>query len=277
MLTAAGDREATLPRPTVYHIPVCPYCQRIEIALGLKGVRDRVDFCPVDITKPRDPALLAKTRGSTTLPVLETEDGHIVKESLVILRWVEDVFPERPLRQRDPWRHAVENMLIALEGELASAGYKMVRNQDRARRGALEDALLAAYGKVDRFLREHAPEGPWLFEDFGLAETVFAPIFQRFWFLDYYERLTLPAELERVARWQAACREHPAAAQTSREEVVKTYYDYAKGAANAGLLPGRTRSSFAVEPHWSARPWPPADKYGTSATDAELGLLGRPA
>jgi glutathione S-transferase len=42
-----------------------------------------------------------------------------------------------------------------------------------------------------------------------------------------------------------------------------------------GLLPGRTRSSFVFEPHWSKRPWPPRDKYGTSATDEELGLLPR--
>ena len=29
---------------TVYHIPVCPFCQRIEILLTLKGVRDQVEF-----------------------------------------------------------------------------------------------------------------------------------------------------------------------------------------------------------------------------------------
>jgi len=38
------------------------------------------------------------------------------------------------------------------------------------------------------------------------------------------------------------------------------------------LLPGRARSSFVFEPDWPARPWPPRDKYGHAANDAELGL-----
>jgi glutathione S-transferase len=54
---------------------------------------------------------------------------------------------------------------------------------------------------------------------------------------------------------------------------VKVYYDYAKNVGNGGLVEGRTRSSFAFEPSWRDRPWPPRDKYGVSATDAELGLV----
>ena len=58
----------------------------------------------------------------------------------------------------------------------------------------------------------------------------------------------------------------------SREEVVKAYDDYAKGKGNGALPPGRRVSSFVFAPHWRTRPWPPRDKYGHSATDAELGL-----
>jgi glutathione S-transferase len=54
---------------------------------------------------------------------------------------------------------------------------------------------------------------------------------------------------------------------------VKLYYDYAKGAGNGALLPGRTLSSFTFSPDWRSRPWPPADKCQHAATDAELGLL----
>ncbi|MBW6475583.1 MAG: hypothetical protein K0A95_00690 [Chromatiales bacterium] len=61
-----------------------------------------------------------------------------------------------------------------------------------------------------------------------------------------------------------------------KEAIVKLYYDYAKGAGNGALLPGRQLSSFALEPHWRSRPWPPQDKYGQSASDRELGLVGGP-
>ena len=260
---------------TVFHIPVCPFSQRLEILLALKDLRDAVAFRVVDITVPRPAWLLAKTGGGTALPILETEDGRIIKESLVILRYLEDRFPAPPIAQADPYRRAVEAMLIAREGAFATAGYRFVMNQDAAQRDGLRAEMLAQYRGLDAFLAEHSPDGTFLFEEFGLAETVFTPLFMRFWFLDFYEDFELPDEpgLARVRRWREACLAHPAARQVTREQIVKLYYDYSKGAGNGALLPGRSRSSFAFEPHWSERPWPPRDKYGVTATDRELGLL----
>ncbi|MBF9233144.1 glutathione S-transferase family protein [Microvirga alba] len=262
-------------KPIVYHIPVCPFCQRIEILLNLKGHPDAVEFRVVDITKPRDPELLQKTRGTTALPVLETADGRILKESLVILQYLDETVPGVQQRRADPFQHAVERMLIAKEGPLISAGYAFVMNQDRDALHSHQERLLRSFSQIDDFLREHSPQGDFLFSDFGLAEAVFTPIFMRFWFLEYYEGFDLPAngEFERVRRWRQACLAHPAAQQTSREEILKLYYDYALGAGNGALLPGRTRSSFVFEPHWKTRPWPPADKYGQPASDEALGLL----
>jgi glutathione S-transferase len=78
--------------PTVWHIPICPFCQRLEVLLELKGLRaagradEPVRFEVVDITVPRPAWLLAKSRGSTALPILEDEQGRVLKESLVLLR-----------------------------------------------------------------------------------------------------------------------------------------------------------------------------------------------
>lgn len=258
----------------VYHIPVCPFSQRLEILLALRGQQGAVDFRVVDITKPRDPDLLAKTRGTTALPVLETPDGQILKESLVILRYLDEVLDGPKLRRSDPAEHALESMLIAREGPFTMAGYLYVMNQDRDRRTEHNDKLLALYRDMNDFLAHHAPDGPYLFDDFGLAEAVFAPVFKRFWFLDYYEDFALPggADYDRVSAWRDACMTHPATAQVTKEEIVKLYYDYALGAGNGALVEGRSVSSFAFEPAWQNRPWPPREKYDGTATDAELGL-----
>ncbi|WGT49553.1 glutathione S-transferase N-terminal domain-containing protein [Thioclava nitratireducens] len=96
----------------VYHIPVCPFSQRLEILLALRGRQDVIEFRVIDITKPRDPALLAQTRGTTALPVLETPDGRIIKESLIVLRYLDEVIGGPPLRRKDPVKHATESMLI---------------------------------------------------------------------------------------------------------------------------------------------------------------------
>lgn len=152
------------PKPIIYHIPVCPFSQRIEILLALKGLREAVDFRVVDITRPRDPALLAKTRGTTALPVLELEDGRIIKESLVILRYIEDRYPVPPVARADPYRRAVENMLIAMEGDFGNAGYRFVMNRDQDRRDSLAAAMDAQYERLDEFLRWQAADGDFLFQ-----------------------------------------------------------------------------------------------------------------
>jgi glutathione S-transferase len=259
----------------MHHIPVCPFSQRLEILLALKGRPDAVQFHTVDITRPRAPELLRKTRGTTALPVLELPDGRILKESLVILQYLDEVVPGPAVRRADPYEHAVERLLISKEGPLVGGGYTLVMNQDRGARQSLLDRLLKSYADIDAFLREHNPDGTFLFEEFGLAEAVFTPIFMRFWFLDYYEGFDLPEgeAFDRVRRWRDACLAHPAAQQVTREEIVKLYYDYALGAGNGALLPGRERSSFVFEPHWRERPWPPAAKYDSAATDRELGLI----
>lgn len=261
--------------PIVHHIPVCPFSQRLEILLALKGRRNEVAFDVVDVTRPRSESLLRKTRGTTALPILELADGRILKESLVILQYLDEVVAGRPIRQGDPYRRAVENMLARMEAEFCTAGYVWLMNQAPERRDALRAGMLKQYERLNEFLLEHAPSGPFLFDQFGWAEAVFTPFFMRFWFLEYYEDFALPADDDRyarVARWIDACLAHPAAQQVTKEEIVKLYYDYAKGAGNGALLPGRRRSSFTFEPDWRARPWPPRNKYEHSASDEELGL-----
>src|SRR4028119_2286151 len=124
------DRRAA--RPIVHHIPVCPFSQRLEILLGLRGAPEAAEFRVVDITIPRDPALLAKTRGSTALPVMELRDGRILKESLVLLRFLDETVPGPRLAREDPVERAIEGMLVGLEGPFANAGYAMVMNQGPA-------------------------------------------------------------------------------------------------------------------------------------------------
>jgi len=262
-----------LSQLVVHHIPVCPFSQRLEILLSLKGRRDSVTFSKVDITVPRPAQLLELSRGTTALPIMETPDG-VLKESLVLMRYLDETFPEMPVARATPYERAVENQMIALEGDFTGAGYRFVMNQDGARRDEHRDRMLAQFQRLDDFLKWYNPQGTFLFERFGLAEAVFTPMLMRFWFLEYFEGFELPAgEMERVRRWREACLAHPAVQQVTREEIIKVYYDYARGAGNGALLPGRSRSSFVFEPDWRNRPWPPKDKYALGASDAELGLV----
>lgn len=260
---------------TLYHIPVCPFSQRLEILLELKGVSDALEFEKIDITVPRPSWLLELTGGTTALPVLVTQERRVLKESLVLLQYLEDVLPGPKIARQDPYERALENLMVTMEAPFNAAGYTFVMNQDQSRRASFEENMLSQYQKLNDFLMQHNPGGTWLFDKFGWVEAVYTPFFMRFWFLKYYENFELPQTktFERVRRWQDACMGHPAAQQVTEEEVVKVYYDYALGAGNGALVPGRQRSSFVFEPDWRGRPWPPREKYGTSASDSELGLV----
>jgi glutathione S-transferase len=255
----------------LYHFPGCPYSERVEILLNLKGLDGAIEDVELDISKPRPDWLLEKTGGVTALPVLDCGE-QVLRESAVILRYVDSQFPERRIRHADPLRHAIESMLGTMDSPYARAGYALLRNQDREKREELRLALDAEYERLDTFLCRYGGPGPFLFDDFGWAEVILTPLMKRLECVVYYEGYRIPDRLERVASWHAACLGHPAAQSRTVEEVLKLYYDYSRDVGGGALVPGRRKSSFTMDPSWRTRPMPPADKWGHNASDAELGL-----
>jgi glutathione S-transferase len=258
----------------MYHIPGCPFSERIELLLDLKGLHGIMADHAIDISLARPDWLLARTRGTTSLPALELENGETLKESMVIMRYFEDRFPDPAVAQRDPYDHAVEAMLCATDGQFTGAGYRMILNRDPAKRDEHKAEVDAQYARLDDYLRHYAPDGDYLFDTFGWAEVAFTPMFKRLWFLDYYEAYQIPQHLTRLLRWREACLSHPVAQRHhGHAELMTLYYDYSQGGGNGRLPDGRIVSSFTLDPPWDSRPMPPRDKWGTPATDAELGLI----
>lgn len=256
---------------TLYHFPGCPFSERVEILLSLRGITGLRDVV-VDISAPRPEWLLEKTGGISALPALETPSGTLL-ESAAILRYLDASLPGERLAHPIPYRHAVEEMFSALAPAISGPGYRMIQNQDPAERTALRADVDAAFGRLDTFLRARAIGSPWLFERFGWAEAMLTPTLKRLWFLDYYEGYVIPEQFDRLIAWRAACLGHPATQAHTHEEIVKLYHDYSRGFGSGRVPGGRTRSSFSPTPHWSRRPMPPRDKWNQIPDDAVLGLL----
>ena len=72
----AWDDEPASGALRMYHIPGCPFSERVELLLDLKGLHDVMADHVIDISKPRPDWLLRKTRGTTALPALELENGE---------------------------------------------------------------------------------------------------------------------------------------------------------------------------------------------------------
>ena len=155
----------------VYRIPFSTNVERIALALAHKRIA--VEWVDID---PADRSPVEAVSGQTLVPVLV--DGEtVLSDSPVILRWLEDHFPEPPLFPREPARRAeVETFvdwfnlvwkgppnLMAAELERASP--------DRAKVEAWGRELTSA---LDRF--EALLDGrDYLYGEFGIADVVTFP------------------------------------------------------------------------------------------------------
>src|SRR3954451_8819101 len=97
---------AVMPRPTVLHGYFRSAASwRVRIALGLKGIAVRPVFHHLRRGEQRDPAYLA-LNPQGLVPALELDDGTVLTQSLAIIEWLDDAYPEPKLLPADPVRRA---------------------------------------------------------------------------------------------------------------------------------------------------------------------------
>src|SRR5262245_65264551 len=83
---------------TLYRMKHSTNCERVEMALGHKNLEARSVW--VD---PKDRAEVQRVSGQPLVPVL-TDGGNPIVDSMEIVRYLEDRFPERPRLDRKSTR-----------------------------------------------------------------------------------------------------------------------------------------------------------------------------
>ena len=103
----------------VYEHKGFPNPMRIRVALAEKGLTDRVEFVPVDVTKGehRTPEFLARNPAGA-VPVLELEDGTCIAECSAITEYLDHLEGEPVLTGGT----AKERAVIAMMQRRAEAG-----------------------------------------------------------------------------------------------------------------------------------------------------------
>jgi len=179
----------------LYDAPRCPYAARVRIVLAEKGIE--VDVVEIDLSDRPD--WLYEKNPAGRVPVIE-EDDRPLAESVVIMEFLEERYPEPALLPPDPADRAAVRLLIFRDDELTDPYYALRRGEE----GAAEQ-FDAALGRLDVQLSERDFLGG---AEFGLADIAFVP-----WILRARDMLGVELDgYPSLGAWLARLEQRPAIA-----------------------------------------------------------------
>ena len=182
---------------TLYDAARCPYCARARIVLEEKALA----YEPVEIDLSDRPAWIYDKNPRGRVPVLEDE-GLVLPESLAIMEYLEERWPEPALLPADPGDRALVRVWYSRFDDLSGAYYDARRGEDLDAPARLDAEL----DKLDRPLFEQ----PYLAgAAYSLADIAYVP-----WILRIETLLNVDVRRrEALAGWLARLEERPSIAQ----------------------------------------------------------------
>ncbi len=176
---------------TLYDADRCPYCARVRIVLAEKGL----EWETVAVDLADRPAWLYEKNPLGRVPVIE-EDGLVLPESVVIMEYLDERYPEPPLWPDDAAESALARLLVERFYRLSDPYYRVRRGDENAG-GDLEAQL----GDLDGLLEER----PFLTGTrYGFADVAYLPWIAR---VDHSSFLALVDWVDRLGRRPAVAHE----------------------------------------------------------------------
>jgi glutathione S-transferase len=205
---------------------LCPYVQRVAIALEEKGAS--YDWVSVDLTNK--PEWFLKLSPTGKVPLLDV-GGHAIFESSVILEYLEETVTPK-LHPHDALTRADHRAWI----EFASAVLTDIWGFYKAKDQAVYDAKIVRF--ADRMARVEArlsSTGPFFDgEKFSLVDAAFAPALRYFDLFERWLDLRPLAGMARVARWRSAVAARPSVRKLAPPDYIERLHDFLK--AQGGIL-----------------------------------------
>jgi glutathione S-transferase len=202
-----------MANPTLISHHLCPYVQRVAIALAERGVAFERVY--IDLAAKPDWFLALSPLGK--VPLLQV-GGDVLFESSVICEYLEETLP-RPLHPPDPLERARHRGWMELGSSVLADIWSLEIAQDAA---GVERATADLRTKLAR-VEAKLGDGPYFSgAHFSLVDAVFAPAFRYFELFDQLVDLGIFDGLPRVRAWRAALAERPSV----RDAVPADYHDH---------------------------------------------------
>jgi glutathione S-transferase len=181
---------------TLYDAARCPYCARVRIVLAEKGVEVET----VEIDLQNRPEWLYGKNVTGRVPVVEEDDGPPLPESVVIMEFLEDRYPEPPLLPPDAVDRAFVRLLVFRDHDFTDPYYAFRRGEDGA-----DERFLSAIAQLNVALSERPYLGG---AEYGLADIAYVP-----WVLRARDMLGVEiGPFPALRDWLARLEERPAIA-----------------------------------------------------------------
>lgn len=134
----------------LYHDLRAPNPRRVRIFLAEKGVAYDTIEVSIAASEHQSPEF-RKKNPLALLPVLELADGKILRESMAICRYIEELYPEPNLFGADPWERAqIEQWNRHAELELLRPIMQVFRNTHGFWQGRIKQS--PEFGEIMREL-----------------------------------------------------------------------------------------------------------------------------
>ena len=190
---------------TLYDAARCPYCARVRIMLAEK----ELEYETVAVDLDARPAwIIEMNPPSGKVPVLD-EDRFVLPESVVLMEYLEERYPDPPLLTADSAERALARLAIWRFDDFGDPYYDLYFKRPA---GSVErvEAQLAV---LDCQLEEHPYLGG---QTYGLADIAYVP-----WILRLAPRVGIDvSQYESISVWLSRLLERPAIA--AEAEVVAT-------------------------------------------------------
>jgi glutathione S-transferase len=200
----------------LYQDARAPNPRRVRMFLAEKGLSEQVELIEVSINDGahQQPAYLEKNP-LALVPVLELADGRLLRESMAICRYLEELHPEPALLGTDTWSRAqVEQWNRHAELELLFPVAQVFRNSHPFWLGRIRQApefaeiMREHLGKRFEWLDRELASRPWIAGDtFSVADITAVCA------LDFgkVSQIRIGDETPHLARWYAAVKARPSA------------------------------------------------------------------
>ena len=190
---------------------LCPYVQRVAIALLEKGIA----FQRLYVELADKPEWFLDLSPLGKVPLLKVGEETVIFESSVICEYLEETQP-LPLHPADPLERARHRAWM----EFGSAILSDIWGFETAKEAAAAERKAADLAAKFRRLEASLGRGPYFAgRHFSLVDAVIAPAFRYFDLFDAIADFGIFAETPKVRAWRAALAERPSV----REAVVPDY------------------------------------------------------